>query len=242
MDWLYTVQCSNTFQTNIAGARTRMHVTCASCLHVRCYMHIDTYCDCIARAIVASTLITHDMCDTCLHSNTCDVCILCALTITMHTCTPIHMTIASCVPLLRVHWAHTTCTIHARTQIHVTRASCVCLHLRCMRAHRYIRRLHRVSNCSVYIEHTRHVRYMPAHKYMWRVHRVCAYIYDACVLTDTFDYCIVCANVPCTLSTHDMYDTTRAWVSTCMYVYIVMHMCMRITHAVSYTHLRAHET
>ena len=207
MDWLYTVQCSNTFQTNIAGARTRMHVTCASCLHVRCYMHIDTYCDCIARAIVASTLITHDMCDTCLHTNTCDVCILCVLAITMHTCTPIHMTTASGVQLLRAHWAHTTCTIHARTQIHVTCASCVCLHLRCIHAHRYIWRLHRTCPCCEYIDHARHVRYMPAHKYMWRVHFVCAYNYDAYVHTDTYDDCIVRAIVARTMSTHDMYDT-----------------------------------
>ena len=152
------------------------------------------------------------------------------------TCTSIHIAIASHVPLLRVHWSRTTCAIHACTQIHVTCAFCVRLQLRCIRAHRYIWRLHRACHCCAYNEHTRHVRYMPAHKYMWLVHRVCAYIYDACVLTDTFDYCIVCANVPCTLSTHDMYDTTRAWVSTCMYVYIVMHMCMRITHVCACLH------
>ena len=123
------------------------------------------------------------------------------------TCTSIHIAIASHVPLLRVHWSRTTCAIHACTQIHVTCAFCVRLQLRCIRAHRYIWRLHRTCPCCEYIDHARHVRYMPAHKYMWRVHFVCAYNYDAYVHTDTYDDCIVRAIVARTMSTHDMYDT-----------------------------------
>ena len=141
----------------------------------------------------------------------------CALTCTMHTFAPIHMTIASRVLVLRVCDEHIHMTIASHVlslricdeQIHMAIASHVLL-LRIYDAHDTCT-MHTCTPIHITIaSHVLLFRIYDAHTqctihYCTHIHITCAaccdYMYDAYMRTDTYDGCIahdIIAHMLCT--------------------------------------------